>query len=116
MDIGTFLWGSLATGLLALAFAWWKALWIGRQDPGTERMREIGGSIRDGAMAFLKREYTVIAVAVVLVEFLPQRDMVLAVHALDADGIRTRPLPFGFGPEDLDLRVRIEVHGRRPRR
>ena len=67
MDIGTFLWGSLATGLLALAFAWWKALWIGRQDPGTERMREIGGSIRDGAMAFLKREYTVIAVAVVLV-------------------------------------------------
>ena len=70
MNIGFFLWGSLAAGLLALAFAWWKALWIGRQDPGTDRMREIGGSIRSGAMAFLKREYTVIAVAVVLVAIL----------------------------------------------
>ncbi len=67
MEIGIFLWGALAAGLLALLFAWWKALWIGKQDPGTERMREIGGSIRSGAMAFLKREYTVIAVAVVLV-------------------------------------------------
>ena len=66
-NIAVFLWGSLAAGLLALAFAWWKALWIGKQDPGTERMQEIGGSIRSGAMAFLKREYTVIAVAVVLV-------------------------------------------------
>ena len=70
MNIGLFLWGSLAAGLLALAFAWWKAQWIGKQDPGTDRMREIGGSIRSGAMAFLKREYTVIAVAVILVAIL----------------------------------------------
>ena len=35
-NIGIFLWSSLAAGLLALAFAWWKALWIDKQDPGTD--------------------------------------------------------------------------------
>ena len=62
-----FLCAALGSGVLALAFAAWKTSWILKQDPGTERMREIGGSVREGAMAFLKREYRVLAVVVVLV-------------------------------------------------
>ena len=58
---------ALGSGLLALAFAWWKASWINKQDPGNEKMVHIGNSIRQGAMAFLKREYRVLAVAVVVV-------------------------------------------------
>jgi K(+)-stimulated pyrophosphate-energized sodium pump len=58
---------SLAAGIFALLFAWWKTRWINAQDPGTDRMREIGGAVREGAMAFLKREYSVLAVVVVLV-------------------------------------------------
>ncbi len=57
--------------ILALVYAYMRAAWVRRQDPGNERMRLIGGWIADGAMAFLRREYRflvwfVIAVAVLL--------------------------------------------------
>ncbi len=56
-------------GVLALIFAFMKASWVGKQDAGTEEMKEIASRIQEGAMAFLKREYTVLAgfVAVVAV-------------------------------------------------
>jgi K(+)-stimulated pyrophosphate-energized sodium pump len=50
-----------AFAVAALLFAWYKAGYVARQDAGTERMREIAGFIREGAMAFLRREYTVLA-------------------------------------------------------
>ena len=70
MNTAKFLWISLGSGLLALLFALWKTAWINRQDPGTDKMREIGGNVRAGAMAFLKREYSILAVFVVLVAVL----------------------------------------------
>jgi K(+)-stimulated pyrophosphate-energized sodium pump len=54
-------------GLLALVFAFVRTRWINAQDAGDERMSEIAGHIRDGAMAFLGREYRVLAVFVVIV-------------------------------------------------
>lgn len=54
-------------GLLALAFAFWKAAWVHRQDAGSPEMQGIGDLIRKGAMAFLAREYKVLAVFVVIV-------------------------------------------------
>ncbi|RMF86334.1 MAG: sodium-translocating pyrophosphatase, partial [Nitrospirae bacterium] len=57
-------------GLLALAYAGYRTMWINRQDGGTERMREIGSHIREGAMAFLAREYRVLSVFVVVVAVL----------------------------------------------
>ncbi len=51
-----------ATGLLALLFAFWKTRWIIRRDPGSEKMVEIGAAIREGAMAFIKAEYRVLAI------------------------------------------------------
>ncbi len=52
---------------MALLFAWYRTRWIYRQDPGTERMQEIGAAVREGAMAFLSREYKVLAVFVAVV-------------------------------------------------
>ena len=49
-------------GVAALLFAWYKAGFVARQDAGTDRMKEIAGFIHDGAMAFLRREYGVIAI------------------------------------------------------
>jgi len=60
----------IISGALALAFAWYKTQWINRQEPGTERMQEIGAAVREGAMAFLAREYKVLAVVVVIVAVL----------------------------------------------
>jgi K(+)-stimulated pyrophosphate-energized sodium pump len=54
-------------GVLALVFAWYRARWIAKQDAGTELMQEIAGRIQEGAMAFLSREYRVLAVFVVVV-------------------------------------------------
>jgi K(+)-stimulated pyrophosphate-energized sodium pump len=55
------------TGVLALIFAFARSAWINRQDAGTDEMKEIAGHIRDGAMAFLAREYRVLAIFVVVV-------------------------------------------------
>jgi K(+)-stimulated pyrophosphate-energized sodium pump len=54
-------------GVLALLFAFMKASWIGKQDAGTDRMKEIAGYVQEGAMAFLRREYRVLAVFVLVV-------------------------------------------------
>jgi len=59
-----------AAGVAALLFAWWRTLWVNRQDGGTDRMREIGRFIREGAMAFLAREYRVLSVFVLAVAVL----------------------------------------------
>ena len=60
-----------AAGLLALLFTYWRAQWVAEQDPGNDRMKRIAGYITDGAMAFLRAEYSklawfVVAVAVLL--------------------------------------------------
>jgi K(+)-stimulated pyrophosphate-energized sodium pump len=59
-----------AAGVLALLFALWKSSWIGKQDAGTDLMQEIAGHIHEGAMAFLSREYRVLAIFVLIVGLL----------------------------------------------
>ncbi|MFO7871317.1 MAG: sodium-translocating pyrophosphatase [Kiritimatiellia bacterium] len=61
------LYGAIGAGVLGLVFAVWKSFWIKRQDPGTEKMQEIGAAIKEGAMAFLTREYKVLAIFVIAV-------------------------------------------------
>ena len=56
-----------AAGALALAFAFWKASWVNRQSPGNDKMVEIGKAVREGAMAFLSREYRALGIFVVIV-------------------------------------------------
>ena len=49
-------------GAAALVFAWVLYLRVKKQNPGNERMVEIGSYIREGAMAFLMREYKILFV------------------------------------------------------
>jgi K(+)-stimulated pyrophosphate-energized sodium pump len=67
MDASLILYLVPASGLLALGFAFVRAGWVARQDPGTERMVEIASAIAEGARAFLAREYRVLAIFVVAV-------------------------------------------------
>ena len=57
-------------GLLGLVYVFWKSAWIGQQDAGTDKMKKIAGHIAEGAMAFLKAEYKVLAIFVVCVALL----------------------------------------------
>ena len=59
-----------AAGVLALVFAWIRASWVSKQDAGTDVMKDIAGQIQEGAMAFLGREYKVLAVFVAVVAVL----------------------------------------------
>jgi len=54
-------------GVLALIYAFIKASAVSKAEVGDERMAIIAKNIADGAMAFLKREYTVLAGFVVVV-------------------------------------------------
>ncbi|MBI3998104.1 MAG: sodium/proton-translocating pyrophosphatase, partial [Armatimonadetes bacterium] len=49
-------WGPIA-GALGLVYAILLAARVRRRDPGTPEMRSISEAIREGAMAFLAREY-----------------------------------------------------------
>ena len=69
-DVNTYLWAVLYAGVLALIYAAWKTNWINKQDQGTERMVLIGKSIGEGAMAFLKAEYRILGIFVVVVALL----------------------------------------------
>ena len=60
----------IGAGALAMVYSFWKTNWIEAQDEGTERMKAIGKSIADGAMAFLKAEYRVLAIFVAVVALL----------------------------------------------
>lgn len=57
-------------GVLALLYTLWKSSWIRKQDAGTEKMQRIASNIAEGAMAFLKAEYRVLAIFVISVAIL----------------------------------------------
>ena len=57
----------IAAAVVAMLYAFWKTNWINNQDEGSDRMKQIGANIADGAMAFLKAEYRILGVFVVVV-------------------------------------------------
>lgn len=77
------LYALLGFGALAIVYVAWKSAWVARQDAGTDKMKKIAGYIAEGAMAFLRAEYKVLAVFVVCVAIL---------LALTADSDASHPL------------------------
>ena len=67
-------------GVLALLYTFARTSWVSRQEVGTERMARISSYITEGAMAFLRAEYKVLAVFVVGVA------LVLAIQGSNSPG------------------------------
>ncbi len=57
-------------GVIGLIYTWIKFIWVGKQDPGNDRMQEISRYIAEGAMAFLRAEWKILGYFVVLVGIL----------------------------------------------
>ena len=74
MAVDNVIYFALAAGLVALGLAVFYARYVLAAVPGNERMVEISAAIREGSMAFLRREYTwvgaFVAVLAVLIAFL----------------------------------------------
>ena len=56
---------AVIAALIGLVVAFFLAAWIRKGEVGTDRMKEISGYIREGAFAFLKREYKTMAIVIV---------------------------------------------------
>jgi H(+)-translocating pyrophosphatase len=70
MAIPIWWWLAPAGALMALVFAWRFYRQVVAAAPGDERMCEIAHYVRDGAFAYLKRQYVVVAVAFVVLVLL----------------------------------------------
>ena len=58
-------WMVPAAALIGLLVAFALASWVSKAPEGTDRMKEISGYIREGAFAFLKREYKTMVLVIV---------------------------------------------------
>jgi K(+)-stimulated pyrophosphate-energized sodium pump len=63
----TALWLIVLCGVLAIVYAIWATRSVLSADPGNARMQEIAGAVREGAQAYLKRQYTTIAIVGVVI-------------------------------------------------
>ncbi len=56
----------LGAGVLAIVYGVYLISWVLRQPAGNEVMQEIAAAIQEGAMAFLKRQYTTVGIVAVI--------------------------------------------------
>ncbi len=63
----TTLWLIVLCGVLAIIYAIWATSSVLRSDAGNAKMQEIAAAIREGAQAYLRRQYTTIAVVGVVI-------------------------------------------------
>ncbi|MFH1391070.1 MAG: sodium-translocating pyrophosphatase [Candidatus Diapherotrites archaeon] len=56
----------IVTGIIGLAFAGYNTISLEKKGTGTDKMREISGYIREGAFAYLKKQYSILAVFIVI--------------------------------------------------
>ena len=61
------LWLAMAAGILSIAYGAIQIRSILSASPGTERMQEIAAAIQEGANAYLRRQYTTIAIVGVVI-------------------------------------------------
>jgi len=64
MDIMNF---ALLCGLVGVAYGLFTTTWVLKQDAGSPRMQEISAAVREGANAFLNRQYKTVAMVGVVV-------------------------------------------------
>jgi K(+)-stimulated pyrophosphate-energized sodium pump len=56
----------IVMAIIGLLFMWMKRSWVLKQDAGDGKMKEISDYIYEGALAFLKAEYRLLAIFVVI--------------------------------------------------
>src|SRR5262245_41890028 len=63
----TALWVIIACGALSIVYGIWAAQSVMSADAGSQKMQEISAAVREGAQAYLKRQYTTIGIAGIVI-------------------------------------------------
>src|ERR1700756_436825 len=63
----TALWLIVLCGALSVAYAIWATRSVLSADAGNPRMQEIAGAVREGAQAYLRRQYTTIGLVGIVI-------------------------------------------------
>ncbi|HEX9071410.1 MAG TPA: sodium-translocating pyrophosphatase, partial [Pseudolabrys sp.] len=63
----TTLWLIVGCGVLAIVYGIWATQSVMSADPGSKKMQEISAAVREGAQAYLKRQYTTIGIVGVVI-------------------------------------------------
>src|ERR1700759_1402627 len=63
----TALWLIVLCGVLSIVYAIWATMSVMKSDAGNPRMQEIAGAVREGAQAYLRRQYTTIGIVGVVI-------------------------------------------------
>ena len=66
MNIPLVFWLVPFASVCALAMAWYFFKYMMKEDEGTDRMKEIAGYVRIGAMAYLKQQYKVVTLIFII--------------------------------------------------
>jgi K(+)-stimulated pyrophosphate-energized sodium pump len=64
------LWIIVLCGALAVGYAIWAIQSVMQSDAGSAKMQEISAAVREGAQAYLKRQYTTIAIVGIVIFFI----------------------------------------------
>jgi K(+)-stimulated pyrophosphate-energized sodium pump len=86
--ISSIFWIVPVSALLALLFAWIFYRNMKVQEEGTDKMKEIAEYVREGAMAYLRRQYTVVIKVFII--------LVLLLTVLAYIGVQNPFVPFAF--------------------
>ena len=90
---------------LIMAFYFYKSMM--REDEGTERMREVAGYVRTGAMAYLRQQYKVVIIIFVVISLI-FAFMSYVLH------VQNPWVPFAFITGGADLmersKLKLNVH------
>jgi len=109
------MWVAVMAGVLGLAFAVFLIRYILSRDQGTERIREISAAIQEGAIAFLSREYRILAIFMIVVALI--LGVLFGVQSGWAQGVRVAfALVFGAicsaGAGYIGMNMAIRSNGR----
>jgi K(+)-stimulated pyrophosphate-energized sodium pump len=63
----TALWIIVLCGALAVGYAIWAIQSVMKADAGSAKMQEISAAVREGAQAYLKRQYTTIGIVGIVI-------------------------------------------------
>ncbi|HQB76687.1 MAG TPA: sodium-translocating pyrophosphatase [bacterium] len=87
--VPTVFWFIPIAGILALLFARILYVQMKKKDPGNERMQEIAGLVQEGAMAYLRQQYKVVAIVFLVTSIF----FAIAAYSLN---LMSRYTPFSF--------------------